>query len=44
MMQDKIFFDSKDQIGAKRIPIKSKLEKKFDDGGSVGKIQVGDIG
>jgi len=45
MMQDKIFFDSKDQIGAKRTPIKGTSKSKFDGGGSVsGDLNVGDTG
>jgi len=45
MMHDKIFFDSKDQIGAKRTPIKGTSKSKFDGGGSVsGDLNVGDTG
>jgi hypothetical protein len=45
MMQDKIFFDSKSQIGIKKVPINSKRKFKFDDGGGVsGSVYVGDVG
>lgn len=45
MMHDKIFFDSKSQIGIEKVPINSKRKFKFDDGGGVsGSVNVGDVG
>ena len=45
MMQDKIFFDSKSQIGIEKVPINSKRKFKFDEGGGVsGSVNVGDVG
>jgi hypothetical protein len=45
MMQDNIFFNSKSQIGTKKVPIRGMSKVKFDDGGSVDiGIKTGDTG